>query len=138
MKTRVTLTLNEQFRTIDRKDSSIWIVANFVEAGAKGVTPITRPALRWGGDLLDLRELGIPIDPTMEPNEVSYPGLNSCYFFCEAEVRLLASKVLTGKGTERTAASFAPVSPFERHLINKHNFPDNWARTYHELHGDHC
>lgn len=35
--------------------------------------------------------------------------------------------------TEGTTPTSVPVTPFERHLIHKHNLPDHWARTYNEL-----
>ncbi|MFT6677255.1 MAG: hypothetical protein ACJAVM_003468 [Sulfitobacter sp.] len=39
--------------------------------------------------------------------------------------------------TEPTAPRLAPVTPFERHLIHKHNLPDHWARTNNELRRGH-
>ncbi len=39
--------------------------------------------------------------------------------------------------TKRSAPLLAPVSPFQRHLIHKHNLPEHWARTYDELRGGH-
>ncbi len=39
--------------------------------------------------------------------------------------------------TEPTPPPVAPVTPFERHLIHKHNYPSHWARTYDELRGGH-
>jgi hypothetical protein len=38
---------------------------------------------------------------------------------------------------EPTVSPVAPVTPFERHLIHKHNLPDHWARTFNELRGGH-
>ncbi|SDW58484.1 hypothetical protein SAMN04488041_102586 [Sulfitobacter pontiacus] len=39
--------------------------------------------------------------------------------------------------TERPAPRLAPATPFERHLIHRHNLPDHWVRTYTELRGGH-
>jgi len=39
--------------------------------------------------------------------------------------------------TERKAPRLAAVTPFERHLSNRHNLPDHWVRTNAELRGGH-
>jgi hypothetical protein len=38
---------------------------------------------------------------------------------------------------ERTTPPLAPVTPLERRLSRKHNLPDHWVRTNHELCGGH-
>ena len=71
-------------------------MVQLVEAGAKGVTPISRPAPRWSGYVFDLRELGIPIETIMEPHEGNYPGLHARYVLSyDAEVQQLGSEALT-------------------------------------------
>lgn len=96
MKIRVTLSLSEQSRTFDLKGRLGWATAKLVEAGAKGVTPITHPAPRWSGYVFDLRKLGIPIETIMEPHEGNYPGQHARYVLsCDAQVQLLGSEVLT-------------------------------------------
>ncbi|KIN79599.1 winged helix domain-containing protein [Sulfitobacter mediterraneus] len=89
MKIEVTL-LSEQPRTFELKGRLGWAMVQLVEAGAKGVTPITRPAPRWSGYVFDLRELGIPIETIMEPHKGIYPGTLARYVLsCDAEVQLL-------------------------------------------------
>ena len=39
--------------------------------------------------------------------------------------------------TERKAPQSIPVTPFERHLMYKHNLPHHWVRTNNELRGGH-
>jgi hypothetical protein len=96
MKIRVTLSLSEQSRTFDFKGRLGWAMVQLAEAGAKGVTPISRPAPRWSGYVFDLRELGIPIETIMEPHEGNYPGQHARYVLsCHAQVQLLGSEVLT-------------------------------------------
>lgn len=96
MKIAVTLLLSEQSRTFELKGRQGWAMVQLVEAGAKGVTPITRPAPRWSGYVFDLRELGIPIETIIEPHAGNYSGHHARYVLsCDAEVRLLASEVLT-------------------------------------------
>lgn len=96
MKIRATLSLSEQSRTFELKGRLGWAMVQLAEAGAKGVTPITRPAPRWSGYVFDLRELGIPIETIMEPHEGNYPGLHARYVLsCDAEVQPLGSQVLT-------------------------------------------
>ena len=94
MKIRATLFLSEQYRTFELKGRLGWAMVQLVEAGAKGVTPISRPAPRWSGYVFDLRELGIPIETIMEPHEGKYPGLHARYVLsCDAEVQPFECKV---------------------------------------------
>jgi hypothetical protein len=95
LKIRATLILSEQSRTFDLKGRLGWAMVQLAEAGAKGVTPISRPAPRWSGYVFDLRELGIPIETIMEPHEGNYPGQHARYVLsCDAQVQLLGSEVL--------------------------------------------
>ena len=95
MRIRITL-LGEQTRTFEFKGRLGWAMLQLVKAGAKGVTPIERPAPRWSGYVFDLRELGIPIETIMEPHEGNYPGTHARYVLsCEAQVRLLEPEVQT-------------------------------------------
>jgi len=95
MKIQVTLFQSEQSRTFELKGRLGWAMLKLVEAGARGVTPITHPAPRWSGYVFDLRELGIPIETIMEPHEGNYPGQHARYVLsCDAQVQLLGSEVL--------------------------------------------
>ncbi len=89
MKIRATFTLGEQSRTLNLKGRLGWATAKLVEAGTKGVTPITHPAPRWSGYVFDLRELGIPIETIMEAHEGNYPGQHARYVLtCDAQVQI--------------------------------------------------
>lgn len=89
MKIEVALS-SEQPRTLKLNGRLGWAMAQLVDAGSKGVTPITRPAPRWSGYVFDLRELGIPIETIMEPHEGSYPGQHARYVLtCDASVQLM-------------------------------------------------
>ncbi len=95
MKIRVTL-LTEQPRTFEIGGRLGWATTKLVEAGAKGVRPITHPAPRWSAYVFSLRELGIPIKTIMEPHEGNYPGAHARYLLsCDAQVQLLGSDTLT-------------------------------------------
>lgn len=95
MMIEVTL-LSEQPRTFELKGRLGWAMVQLVEAGAKGVTPITRPAPRWSGYVFDLRELGIPIETIMEPHKGSYPGTHARYVLsCDAKVQKLELEAFT-------------------------------------------
>jgi hypothetical protein len=95
MKIRATLYLSEQSRTFELKGRLGWAMVQLVEAGAKGVTPISRPAPRWSAYIFSMRELGIPIETIMEPHEGNYPGQHARYVLpCDAQVQLLGSEVL--------------------------------------------
>jgi hypothetical protein len=94
MKIRVTLFLSEQSRTFELNGRLGWAMAQLVEAGAKGVTPITHPAPRWSGYVFDLRGLNIPIVTIFEPHEGKYSGHHALYVLsCDAQVQLLSSEV---------------------------------------------
>jgi hypothetical protein len=96
MKIRATLNLSEQSRTFELKGRLGWTMMKLVEAGERGVTPITHPAPRWSGFVFELRELGVPIETIMEPLAGNYTGLHARYVrFCNAQVQLLGSEVLT-------------------------------------------
>ena len=95
MKVTITL-LSEQPRTIEFDGRLGWAVTKLVEAGARGVTPITHPAPRWSAYVFSLRELGVPIETVMESHEGNYPGQHARYVLsCDAQVRALGSGVLT-------------------------------------------
>lgn len=87
MKIEVALS-SEHPRTLKLNGRLGWAMVQLAEAGAKGVTPITRPAPRWSGYVFDLRELGVPIETVMEPHEGNYPGQHARYILtCDASVQ---------------------------------------------------
>ncbi|UOA27878.1 hypothetical protein [Pseudosulfitobacter sp. DSM 107133] len=93
MQIQVTLALSEQSRTFELKGRLGWAMVQLANAGAKGVTPIERPAPRWSGYVFDLREMGIPIATHLEPHEGSYPGTHARYVLsCDAKVDLLGQE----------------------------------------------
>lgn len=78
-------------RTFELKDRLGWTAYQLAEAGAKGVTPIERPAPRWSGYVHDLRSMGFPIETEMVPHDGSYPGHHARYrLACDVTVRVLA------------------------------------------------
>ncbi len=90
MKVRVTLNLGDQSRTFELKGRLGWVMAELVDAGLQGVTPITRPAPRWSAYIFTLRELGIPIKTHNEPHKGNYPGTHARYVLsCDAKVQIL-------------------------------------------------
>jgi hypothetical protein len=94
MKIQVTLNLSEQSRTFELTGRLGWAMAQLVEVGPEGLTPIARPAPRWSAYVFDLRELGIPIETHMEPHDGNYPGTHARYVLsCDAHVHLLGSEV---------------------------------------------
>lgn len=78
MKIKVTL-LSEHPRTFEFQGRLGWTLAQLAEAGARGVTPIERPAPRWSSYIHALRKSGIPIETQMEPHEGTYAGHHSRY-----------------------------------------------------------
>lgn len=94
MKIRVTLNLGDQSPTFELKGRLGWAMAQLVEAGPKGVTPITRPAPRWSAYIFALRELGIPIKTHIEQHKGDYPGTHARYVLsCGAKVQILEKEV---------------------------------------------
>ena len=89
MKVKVTL-LSEQPRTFEFKGRMGWMITKLIEAGPKGVTPISHPAPRHSSYVHSLREIGVPIETIMEPHHGSYPGTHARYVLrCDAEVHRL-------------------------------------------------
>jgi hypothetical protein len=90
MKIRVTLNLSEQPRTFELKGRLGWAMANLVDAGANGVTPLVRPGPRWSAYVHDLREMGFPIETEMVPHGGKYAGHHALYrLACDATVTIL-------------------------------------------------
>ncbi len=94
MKIQVALFQGEQSRTFDLKGRSGWAMVQLIEASAKGVTPITRPASRWSAYVFYLRDLGIRIETIREPYEGNYTGTHARYVLTYgAEVQLPGTEV---------------------------------------------
>ena len=54
-----------------------WTLAHLIDAGARGVTPLEAPALRWSTYVHRLRERGIPIDTELEEHGGCYNQLRA-------------------------------------------------------------
>ena len=93
MKIRVTL-LSEPSRTFELDGRLGWALTQLVDAGARGVTPLRRPAPRWSAYVHKLRKMGFPIDTVMEGHEGPYPGQHARYrLACDVQVEALGTEV---------------------------------------------
>ncbi|MCB2128481.1 MAG: hypothetical protein KDE03_05240 [Rhodobacteraceae bacterium] len=64
-----------------------WTFYQLYRAGACGVTPLEKPALRWSSYVHQLREKGIPIDTEIERHSGIYKGIHARYrLACDAVV----------------------------------------------------
>jgi hypothetical protein len=85
MHINVTLLGGECPRTFELNGRLGWTMAQLVKAGAKGVTTIERPALRWSGYVHDLRKRGVPIETEMVEHGGTYSGHHARYkLTCDA------------------------------------------------------
>ena len=95
MKIQATL-LSEQSRTFELDGRLGWALAQLANAGARGVTPIIRPAPRWSAYVHKLRKLGFPIDTVMEDHNGPYPGQHARYrLACEVQIKAMGQEVET-------------------------------------------
>lgn len=69
-----------------------WALCQLVEAGARGVTPVERPAPRWSSYVHDLRRLGFAIETIRERHGGDFPGQHARY--------VLQSAVAIGGGSD--------------------------------------
>jgi hypothetical protein len=56
-----------------------WAVLSLIRAGAKGCTPIDRPAPRWSDYVFKARALGINVETIHEGHEGSFAGHHARY-----------------------------------------------------------
>ncbi|MCA3596225.1 MAG: hypothetical protein IOC63_20270 [Methylobacterium sp.] len=56
-----------------------WTLARLIEAGARGVTPIERPAPRWSHYVMILRREGLNIETLDIPNSGPFKGTHGRY-----------------------------------------------------------
>lgn len=57
----------------------LWTLEHLVRAGARGVTPIERPAPRWSHYVHQLREMGLAIETIREEHGGDFPGFHGRY-----------------------------------------------------------
>ena len=57
----------------------LWALRELIRAGARGVTPIERPAPRWSHYVFMLRSYGLDIETIREPHSGDYPGHHGRY-----------------------------------------------------------
>jgi thiamine monophosphate synthase len=57
----------------------LWALRALIAAGAKGVTPIERPAPRWSAYVHKLRRLGLVIETIPEEHGGAFPGTHGRY-----------------------------------------------------------
>jgi hypothetical protein len=92
MQIEVTL-LSEPPRTFELDGRLGWTMIQLAQAGARGVTPIDRPAPRWSAYVHTLRKMGIQIDTEMEPHQGTYPGQHARYrLSCDARVTVMGER----------------------------------------------
>jgi len=56
-----------------------WAMLSLLRAGAKGCTPIDRPAPRWSDYVFRLRKLGVPVETIDENHGGPYSGQHARY-----------------------------------------------------------
>ena len=87
MKINATLPGGECPRTLELNGRLGWTMYQLVSAGARGVTALEHPALRWSGYIHTLRNMGIPIETEMEEHDGIYKGRHARYrLACEVSV----------------------------------------------------
>ena len=57
----------------------LWTLQQIVRAGARGVTPIERPAPRWSHCVHQLRAIGLDIETIREEHGGDFPGHHGRY-----------------------------------------------------------
>lgn len=89
MKVNVTLGGGDCPRTFRLTGRLGWTFYQLYRAGARGVTPVEKPALRWSSYVHQLREKGIPVDTEIEKHSGTYKGVHARYrLACDAVVTL--------------------------------------------------
>jgi len=71
------------------KGRARWALENLMQAGSKGVTPITHPGPRWAAYVFKLREAGLSIETIHEMHDGPFPGNHARY--------VLHSSVMLGR-----------------------------------------
>lgn len=56
-----------------------WALERLITAGARGCTPITKPAPRWSAYVHELRALGVNVETLHEPHAGEFPGTHRLY-----------------------------------------------------------
>ena len=93
MKIHATLPGGDCPRTLELNGRLGWAMYQLVSAGARGVTPLEHPALRWSGYIHALRNMDIPIETEMEEHGGHYSGRHARYrLACDATVALIDSE----------------------------------------------
>ena len=90
MHIHVTIMGGEGPRTFELMGRLGWAMVQLAKAGAKGVTPIERPAPRWSGYIHELRGKGIAIDTARVV--VVAGGVTSIFSEFSTETRTLLAR----------------------------------------------
>lgn len=69
----------ENVVTRTAKGRDAWALAELLQAGERGVTPIERPAPRWSHYVYKLRGFGFAIETNDEPHGGPYAGSHARY-----------------------------------------------------------
>lgn len=75
-------------RTLKVKGRDAWALDALLRAGARGVTPIDRPAPRWSHYIFKLRRAGLIVETIDEPHAGAYAGHHARYVL-RSEVEVL-------------------------------------------------
>jgi hypothetical protein len=93
MNINVTLGGGECPRTFNLSGRLGWTLYQLHRAGARGVTPLERPALRSSSYVHQLRGKGIPVDTEIEKHEGSYKGVHARYrLACNLIVKVIGEE----------------------------------------------
>ena len=65
--------------TIEAKGRNAWALDRLREAGPRGCTPISEPAVRWSAYVFNLRGLGVPIETVTERHGGEFSGTHGRY-----------------------------------------------------------
>lgn len=77
--------------TITVKGRDRWALEMLMQAGAKGCTPITRPAPRWSAYVFKLRAQGVRIETIHETHGGPFAGNHARYILRSAATMLPAN-----------------------------------------------
>lgn len=72
------------------KGRDAWALSELMQAGEKGVTPISHPAPRWSAYVFNLRSIGVDVQTINEPHKGPYAGTHARYVL-RSEISVLES-----------------------------------------------
>ena len=73
------VTVRDQDRVLHFEGREAWALQHLLRAGARGVTPLERPAPRWSHYVHQLRQEGLDIETVREPHGGTHSGHHGRY-----------------------------------------------------------